>query len=139
MPAEDIRLRFFRPIRELTHDMAARLTQLDYDREMAFVITNPGLPGKATIWGVVRISTDPDLERAEYAIAVDRTMTGLGLGPMLMRRMIDYAKRRGIRELYGDVLRENEPMLKLNRAMGFTVKNDADDPNLIHVSLALQN
>jgi acetyltransferase len=88
---------------------------------------------------VVRISTDPDLERAEYAIAVDRTMTGLGLGPMLMRRMIDYAKKRGIRELYGDVLRENEPMLKLNRAMGFTVKTDTDDPNLIHVSLALQN
>jgi acetyltransferase len=138
MPPEDIRLRFFRPIKVLTHDMAARLTQLDYDREMALVLTDPDLAGKATIWGVVHISADPDMERAEYAIALDRAMIGLGLGPMLMRRMIEYARNRGIGELYGDVLRENEPMLKLNRAMGFTLKNDPEDPNLLHVSLSLR-
>lgn len=139
MPAEDIRLRFFQPIKELTHDMAARLTQLDYDRDMALVVTDPGVPGKAIIWGVVRISTGPDMEKAEYAIAVDRTMTGLGLGPMLLRRIIEYAKSRGIRELYGEVLRENEPMLKLNRAMGFTIKGDSEDANMMHVSMILNN
>ncbi|HYQ92130.1 MAG TPA: GNAT family N-acetyltransferase, partial [Candidatus Competibacteraceae bacterium] len=137
MPEEDRRLRFFQPIKELSHDMAARLTQLDYDREMALVITNPGLPGKAELWGVVRMTADPDMERAEYAIAVDRSMTGMGLGPMLMRRIINYARSRGIRELYGTVLSENEPMLKLNRAMGFTVRRDPEDPGLMHVSLAL--
>ncbi len=137
MPAEDRRLRFFQPIKELSHDMAARLTQLDYDREMALVVTNPGLPGKAEIWGVVRMTADPDMERAEYAIAVDRSMTGMGLGPMLMRRIINYAKSRGIRELYGTVLSENEPMLKLNRVLGFTVRRDPEDPGLMHVSLTL--
>jgi acetyltransferase len=139
MPAEDRRLRFFQPIKELSHDMAARLTQLDYDREMAFVMTGAGLAGKADIWGVVRMNADPDMERAEYAIAVDRAMTGLGLGPMLMRCIIEYARHRGVRELYGEVLRENEPMLKLNRVLGFTVKASPDDPNLVRVSLPLQS
>lgn len=137
MPEEDIRLRFFQPIKELTHEMAARLTQLDYDREMAFVVTGAGLPGKAPIWGVVRMTADPDMEKAEYAITLDRTVTGLGLGPMLMRRIIDYARQRGVKELFGEVLRENEPMLKLNRAFGFTVKGTADDPGLLHVTLKL--
>jgi acetyltransferase len=138
MPAEDRRLRFFQPIKELTHDMAARLTQLDYDREMAFVITGPGLAGKADIWGVVRMNADPDLERAEYAIAIDRAMTGIGLGPMLMRCIIEYARKRGIREIYGEVLRENDPMLKLNRAFGFTISPLPEDHALMCVSLRLQ-
>ena len=137
MPGEDRRLRFFQPIKDLSHDMAARLTQLDYDREMALVVTSPGLPGKAEIWGVVRMTTDPDMERAEYAIVMDRSMTGMGLGPMLMRRIINYARQRGIRELYGSVLSENEPMLKLNRALGFEVRRDAEDSGLMHVSLKL--
>ncbi|MDX1656243.1 MAG: GNAT family N-acetyltransferase, partial [Candidatus Competibacteraceae bacterium] len=137
IPQEDLRLRFFQPIRELSHDMAARLTQIDYDREMALVVAERGLPGQADIHGVVRMTADPDMERAEYAIIVERAMTGLGLGPLLMRRIIDYARQRGIQELFGEVLRENEPMLRLNRALGFTIKATPDDPGVIHVTLKL--
>ena len=137
MPTEDLRLRFFRPIKELSHAMAARLTQIDYDREMALVVTGPGMPGKADIWGVVRLAADPDMEKAEYAILIDHGMTGLGLGPMMLRRIIDYARSRGIRELFGEVLRENESMLNLCRAFGFTVKGVPDDPGVMHVSLNL--
>ncbi|NJM10546.1 MAG: GNAT family N-acetyltransferase [Synechococcaceae cyanobacterium SM1_2_3] len=86
---------------------------------------------------MVRCNADPDLEKAEYAILVDRAMTGLGLGPMLMRYIIDYAKSRGIRELYGEVLRENEAMLRLNRALNFQVRAALDDPGVLHVSLPL--
>jgi acetyltransferase len=138
MPSEDRRLRFFQPIKELSHAMAARLTQLDYDREMALIVTDRGMPGKVDIWGVVRMNADPDLETAEFAIAVDRSMTGMGIGPMLMRRIVEYARKRGVKELYGSVLAENEPMLKLSRALGFTVKRELDDPGTLHVSLALQ-
>jgi acetyltransferase len=137
MPEEDRRLRFFQPLKELSHTMAARLTQLDYDRDMALIVTGPGMAGKADIFGVVRMNAEPDMEKAEYAIALDRAMTGLGLGPMLMRRIIDYAKSRGIKHLYGEVLSDNEPMLKINRALGFTVKRDPDDSGLMHVSLDL--
>ena len=138
LPAEDVRMRFFQPIRELSHEMAARLTQLDYEREMSFIVTDPdALPGKSKIWGVVRCNADPDMERAEYAVLVDRAVTGIGLGPMLMRYIIDYAKRRGIKELYGEVLRENEPMLRLNRALNFKIHATLDDPGILHVSLPL--
>lgn len=138
MPLEDVRMRFFQPLRELPHEMAARLTQLDYEREMAFVVTEPNsLPGKGKIWGAVRCNADPNLEKAEYAILIDRTMTGLGMGPMLMRYIIDHAKRLGIKELYGEVLRENESMLRLNRALNFQIHSSPDDPGMVHVSLPL--
>jgi acetyltransferase len=138
VPAEDVRMRFFQPIRELSHDMAARLTQLDYEREMAFIVTEPNsIPGKGKIWGVVRCNADPDMEKAEYSILVDRTVTGLGLGPMLMRYIIDYARSCGVKELYGEVLRENEPMLRLNRALGFKIHATPDDPGVLHVTLPL--
>jgi len=138
MPAEDVRMRFFQPIRELSHDMAARLTQLDYNREMAIAMTSPdGVPGKTKIWGVVRCNADPNMEKAEYSILVDRAMTGIGLGPMLMRYIIEYARKLGIKELYGEVLRENEAMLRLNRALNFKIQATFDDPGVLHVSLPL--
>jgi acetyltransferase len=137
MPQEDVRLRFFRPLKELTHQLAARLTQLDYDREMTFVLTGPGVAGKADIWGMVSLAADPDLDKAEYAIAVDRSLAGQGLGFLLMRRIIDYARQRGIQEVFGEVLQDNESMLKINRALGFTIERDPDDPNVMHVSLPL--
>jgi acetyltransferase len=134
---EDLRRRFFQPIRELSHDLAATLTQIDYHREMALVAVGPGLPGKAEVYGIINLSADPNNERAEYSILVDRALMGLGLGNRLMRRIIHYARARGIQEIYGEVLTENKPMLQMNRALGFAVHNDRDDPGLKHVVLSL--
>ncbi|MDQ2696415.1 MAG: GNAT family N-acetyltransferase, partial [Pseudomonadota bacterium] len=136
-PAEDLRLRFFLPIRELSPTLTAQLTQIDYDREMAFVVSDPGVPGQADLWAVVHLAADPDLESAEYAILVDQRVTGLGLGPLLMRHLIDYARGRGIGEIYGEVLRENETMLRLNRALGFAIHGEPDAPEVMRVSLKL--
>jgi acetyltransferase len=137
-PPEELRMRFFQPIRELPRPMAARLTQIDYNREMALVVTAPDLPGKAAIYGVVRVNADPDNDKAEYAILVDHDMTGLGLGPMLMRRIINYARAAGTREIFGEVLYENDKMLRINEALGFTLTRSPDDPELVHVALELQ-
>ena len=134
---DDLRRRFFQPIRELSHEMAATLTQIDYHREMALVAVGPGLPGQAVIYGLINLSADPNSDRAEYSIIVDRAMMGLGLGHGLMRRIIDYARARGIGEIYGEVLQENQPMLRLNRMLGFAVHADPDDPSLKHVVLKL--
>jgi acetyltransferase len=134
---EDLRRRFFQPIRELSHEVAATLTQIDYHREMALVAVGPGVPGKAEVYGIVNLSADPDNERAEYSILVDRALMGQGLGNRLMRCIIHYARTRGIQEIYGEVLTENKPMLQMNRALGFAVRSDPDDPGLKHVVLPL--
>jgi acetyltransferase len=136
---EEIRLRFFVPVKILDHVTAARFTQIDYDREMALVLTEPGIAGRTPIYGAVRLIADPDNERAEYAIVVNHDMTGMGLGILLMRRILDYAESRGVREVYGDVLRENRTMLKLCEVLGFSQSGVPEEPELVRVTSRLSN
>jgi acetyltransferase len=104
---------------------------------MALVLAEPGMPGRSQVFGVVHISADPDGERAEYAILLRSDMAGLGLGPLLMRRIIDYSRERGLRELFGEVLRENRPMLRLCELFKFQRTAKADDPSVLEVRLKL--
>ena len=134
---EESRMRFFVPRRTLDHITAARFCQLDYDREMALVLTEPGPAGTRPIHGVASLNAEPGLTRAEFAIVINREMTGMGLGILLLRRLLDYAQRRGLEEVHGEVLRENRPMLKLCKILGFTQSPIADEPGLVRVSLRL--
>ena len=129
MTHEDLRLRFFAPVQGLTHVVAARLSQLDYDREMALLAEHDGTP-----LGVAHFFADPDKLRAEYAIAVRSDWKGRGLGYLLMTRLIDVAGQRGIGELVGEVLRENEPMLQMCRELGFAIAPEPADPAVMLVS-----
>ncbi len=137
MSPEDIRMRFFAPKQALSHPFAARMTQIDYDRDMVLVLADPGIAGKSDIYGAVNIAADPDGEKAEYAIMVRSDMVGLGLGPLLMRRIIDYSRDRGIKELFGEVLRENRPMLRISDLFHFSRSPHPDDPGVVEVRLAL--
>lgn len=139
MEPEDLRLRFFSPVKRLTHDTVARLSQIDYDREMAFVAFEQGDDGAPSnkIAGIVRIAADPDRLRAEYAVIVASRLKGKGLGRRLMGEIISYARKRGIGEVFGEVLRENKPMLALCEELGFTRKANADEPEIVEVTLAL--
>jgi acetyltransferase len=134
---EEIRLRFLAPVGALTHMLAARFTQLDYDREMALVLTESGVPGTREIYGVVRLSSDPDNEQAEFAIIVRQDMAGQGLGTRLMRSIIDYARSRGIGEVWGVTLRENAVMRRLAGSLGFRESAFEDDRSLVRLSLVL--
>jgi len=91
-------------------------------------------PGEAA---TVHISADPDNDLAEYAIIIAREVTGMGFGVLLMRRIIDYARSRGIRRIFGDVLRENTIMLKLCHALGFMREGVPDEPEIVRVNLTL--
>ncbi|WP_419174740.1 N-acetyltransferase family protein [Desulfosediminicola sp.] len=137
LPPEDVRMRFLHPMRTLPHELAAWLTQIDYDREVALVIEGVDNQGCRLLYGGVRISADPNNERAEFAILLRREMTGSGLGPLLMRRIIDYARNRGTATLYGEVLSDNILMLRLAAAFGFTTKPVSDDPGLRLLELRL--
>jgi acetyltransferase len=133
---EDRRLRFFSQVKQLDHRMAARLTQIDYDREMAFILLDP-VATTPEILGVMRISADADGSRAEYAGAIRSDLKGRGFGRLLLEEIIDYCRRRGIGEVWGEVLAENEPMLRLVRRLGFSVKADPQDRSVLFVSKRL--
>lgn len=139
LSTEEIRMRFLHPIKGLTHATAARLTQIDYDREMALVLTRQAEDSSGEIYGVVRLMADPDKERAEFAIIIGSPLIGMGIGSLMMRRMIDYARNQGIREIVGYVLRENRRMLKLAEVFGFIVTPAVNDPAVVQVSLPLQS
>jgi acetyltransferase len=134
---EAVRMRFFAPIKRLDRMFAGRLTQIDYDREMALVLTRPGPSGADEVYGVARIIADPDGERAEFAVTVRSDWTGRGLGWLLMQHLIAYGRKRGIRELFGDVLAENTNMLRMCRELGFTLETVAEEPAVTRATLAL--
>jgi acetyltransferase len=131
---DDLRLRFFRWIKEASHAFIARLTQIDYGREMAFVALEPD---RDEILGVARLSSEPDLREAEFAIILRSSLKGHGLGWALMERLIDYGRSIGLETITGDVLRENTTMLGMCAALGFTVAPNPDDPGVVPVRLDL--
>jgi acetyltransferase len=132
--SHDLRLRFFAPMKEFTHEFIARLTQLDYARAMAFVAFDEAT---SEMVGVVRIHSDSMYETGEYAILLRSDLKGRGLGWALMQLIIEYAKSEGLKTIYGDVLKENAIMLEMCRQLGFEVKGDPVEHDICDVKLVL--
>jgi acetyltransferase len=132
--SHDLRLRFFAPMKEFTHEFIARLTQLDYARAMAFVAFDEATNEMV---GVVRIHSDSMYETGEYAILLRSDLKGRGLGWALMQLIIEYAKSEGLKTIYGDVLKENTVMLEMCRQLGFEVKGDPVEHDICDVKLVL--
>jgi GNAT superfamily N-acetyltransferase len=121
---EDIRARFHGAMRDFSGPLLIRLTQIDYDREMALIGFRDGdeLP-----LGVVRLYAEPDLISGEFAILVRSDLHGHGLGTILMHRIIEVARQRGLARIVGSVLRDNTRMLRLVRELGFVAENARGD------------
>jgi acetyltransferase len=114
--AEDLRLRFFAHIAELSAAERDKLSHLDYRHEMAFIALDEDT---GRMIGLVRLKEELDEETAEFAILVRSRLKGHGLGWLLMQRVIEYAKEKGLRRVYGDVLLENTSMLQMCAELGF--------------------
>jgi acetyltransferase len=135
---EDIRMRVFYTRRELPRSELARLTQIDYAREMAFVAERAGSEGGRETIGTARALSDPDNVEAEFAIIVRSDLKGRGLGRLLLQKLIRYARGQGLERLVGVVLRENAGMLALARHCGFTAdRSRALESDVVHLVLPL--
>lgn len=134
MTREDQRLRFFAPMRVLSHELAARLAHPDYDRQLALLAEYEG-----DTLGVARYAATEDRRRAEFAVAVRSDWKGRGVGYLLMTRLIEAARTAGIGELFGDVLHENKPMLHMCRSLGFRLAANPDDPAMTTVRKTLDS
>ena len=130
---EDIRMRFFSALKELPKALAARLTQIDYDREMCFVAVRED----GELVGSVRLLSDPNGEAAEYSVLVRSDLKGAGIGFRLMNEIIAYGRSIGLKQIFGEVRSDNEPMLKMTVELGFETKPEMDDPTICHVTLTL--
>lgn len=137
MTPEDLRLRFFGAVGSFDHSQLARMTQIDYDREMALIATATSEDGFTRTLGVVRAVADPDNETAEFAVTVRSDQKGRRLGQLLMDRIVKYARARGTHWLVGEALRENGAMIALAKASGFTI-TPTEDPGVIGFRMALE-
>ena len=119
---EDLRFRLLGVVRDIPPSEVARLAQIDYDREMAFIATAPTDQGGQETLAVVRAIFDPDNLKADFAVMVQPGLRRTGLGAALMKKIIRYCKSRGTPEIVGQVLSDNEAMLNLTRRLGFDVR-----------------
>ena len=117
--------RFFTPLKRLPQHMLARFTQIDYDREIAMVAILED-ENDEKLLGVARYFLERDHEHAEFAVLVGDPWQGLGIGATLLQRVLDIAKERGVRSIWGTVLSENTQMLKLGRKLGFKISKIPD-------------
>jgi acetyltransferase len=135
---EDIRLRVFYSRRTMERSELARLTQIDYTREMAFIAVAPGPDGLPQTLGVVRALCDPDNIQAEFGIIIRSELKGGGLGHRLMVKLIGYLRANGTRQLVATVLRENHRMLELARSLGFRDAAEQPESDTRAIELDLQ-
>ncbi len=130
---EDAHMRFFTMKPDRSHKFIARLTQIDYAREMAFVALSPD----GELLGVSRLAADPDYTRAEYAVLVRSDLKGKGLGWLLMQHLIAYAREEGLQQLFGEILATNTTMLTMCQDLGFKIEIIDDDSTLRRATLQI--
>ena len=132
LPPEDVRFRFFSQLKELPPALLARLTQIDYDREMAFIAARDG-----RTFGTARLIREPGSDGAEFAVVVSPEVKGTGLARHLMERAIAWGRSEGLAELHGHVLTDNAPMLGFIQRLGFTLERSVEDRDVMVARLQL--
>ncbi|SNS78829.1 acetyltransferase [Noviherbaspirillum humi] len=133
---DDVRYRIFSRMRELQPHHVARLTQIDYDREMAFIASWQGAGGRPETVGVVRAISDPEKVSAEFAIIVRSDMKGRGLGSLLMAKLVAYCRAIGLKEIIGETLSDNKGLIHLARRFGFSTRPGEEGVTALRLVLA---
>jgi GNAT superfamily N-acetyltransferase len=133
---EEVRRRFLHVLKALSEAHLYQLTHPAAGTEFVVVASEPLPPGEALVPAVARLARDHDQPaRAEFGLLVSHFVVGLGLGRLLLERLVEWSKRHGVRELWGDVMDDNTPMLELALRMGFHRETILGSPGLIRISL----
>jgi acetyltransferase len=130
---DDLRLRFFAPVRAFSHAFLARLTQIDYARAMAFI----AFDASATMLGMVHLFADSSYRSGEFAVIVRSDIKGQGLGWALMQLILDYARAEGLGSVTGQILRENTTMIKMCEELGFEIESMPGLGNIVRAHLKI--
>jgi len=130
---EQVRLRLFHRVNELSREAAEQLTTIDPATTIAYVVVD----ADGEIRAEARIHIDPVTDSAEFAVAVDPSFTNQGIGRRLMERLVEDTRRRGLYELWGDVMAENHTMLDFMKRLGAERRAIPDEPGLTRVHFRL--
>jgi acetyltransferase len=133
--AEDLRLRFFGAIHEVSHELLVKLINYDPNHAMAFIAVDEK---SQKMLGVVRLHDDTDGENAEFAILVRSRLKAHGIGWLLMKHMIEFSKHKDLKTVRGEVLSENTTMLAMCTELGFHVTDDPNDRGVRTVTLPVR-
>ncbi len=90
----------------------ARLTQIDYDRDMVLVAAT-GPEGTGEIVGLARYFGDPDLIEAEVSITIADAWQGHGVGAKLLDLILKAARKRGFKKAWGLCRAQSGDMISL--------------------------
>ena len=132
---DDLRLRFFAPMREVSHEVIDKLIHYDPLKAMAFIAI---AEASGRMYGVVRLHDDPDGKAGEFAILLRTRLKGHGLGWLMMKHMIANAKEKGLKTVRGQVLAENLTMLLMCEELGFHIADDPLERGVKQVTLPLE-
>lgn len=131
----EIRHRYLHPVKALSEGHLHRLTHPAEGDDFVLVAAEPLPPGEALVGAVARLARDSaDRSRAEFALLVSHYLCGQGLGRHMLQRLLDWSRRHGLREVWGDVADDNLPMLRLAQAMGFRRESILGSPGVIRIT-----
>jgi RimJ/RimL family protein N-acetyltransferase len=131
---DDLRRRFFGPVKDFGHAFIARFVQIDYAKAMAFIALDDTT---GDMLGVARLHDKADSASGEYAILIRSDLKSHGLGWQLMQMIIAYARAKGLRRIEGQVLHDNTVMLDMCKELGFRITTNWDEPYICDVRLTL--
>lgn len=134
--SDDLRLRFFAPMREVSPELIDKLIHYDPKKAMAFIAIEEA---SGRMLGVVRLHDDDGGETGEFAIILRTRLKGHGLGWLMMKHMIANAKAKGLKTVRGQVLSENTTMLMMCEQLGFHIADDPIEPGVKQVTLPLED
>ncbi|MER2602636.1 MAG: GNAT family N-acetyltransferase [Candidatus Competibacter phosphatis] len=135
---ESIYTRFFQYVRELTDQDLRRATEIDFDREVALVVT-VNLGDEETIIGTGRYVVFEEAHAgrsAEVAFIVEEDYQGLGIASRIFRHLVQIGRQKDVSRLTADVLSGNQAMLKVFANSGLPMKQQRDG-TVVHVTLHL--
>ncbi|HRQ66620.1 MAG TPA: GNAT family N-acetyltransferase [Xanthomonadaceae bacterium] len=134
---EEVRFRFLHPMSELTPARALSLADIDRRREFALALRESDAAGKRVTGAVARVAIDDTGREAEFAIIVASALGGHGLGTYMLRRLIEWCRRKRLQAIYGDVLVDNHAMLRVADHLGFRRLPRPDEPGMVRVYMPL--
>lgn len=134
---DEVRRRYLHPVKELSDDYLQQLVNPVPGESFAVVAAEPLPPGEALVGALARLNREPGKDSGEFAILVSRFVAGQGLGKALMLRLLEWAEVNGIRQVWGEVMDDNTPMIQLAQSLGFQRDTSEESPNLLRVSLDL--